>query len=223
MKAVTLMSGGQDSTTCLAWALKQYGKGEVAAITFDYGQTHDTEIAASKEICRLLNVRQVVIRLDFLPDITSSALLKNSDTTFAEKDMPATFVPNRNQLFITIAHAYAQKEGAGHLIVGACDADVYPDNKRGYIAAIEKASNLGSGADIRIDTPLIFADKARVFAMAEELGVLDIVLKQSRTCYKGEDTLHEWGMGCGECTACKARAKGFREYVQEKYQGGLYH
>ena len=220
-KAVVIFSGGQDSTTCLHWALKQFD--EVEAITFNYGQKHVVEIEQSKKICSFLDVRQTIIDISFLNTLVESALTSNGDVNQKNKlGLPASFVPNRNQLFITLSHSYAQKIGARHLVTGVCQTDFsgYPDCRHEFINAIEFSSNLGSGLMIgnnkivRIHTPLMFLDKADTFKLAKDLGQLEEVIVHSHTCYNGNRELkHDWGYGCGKCGACVERAKGYKEFL----------
>jgi len=216
-KAVVIFSGGQDSTTCLCWANNRY---ETTAITFDYGQSHKVEVLQSKEICRLLKIPQTIINLSFLHEIAESALLNGGDVSKTnEKGLPSSFVPNRNQLFITLAHSLAQKIGAKILVTGVCETDYsgYPDCRREYIEAISSATNLGSHSDIRIITPLMDLNKAETFLLAEKESCLDLVLEQSHTCYLGDRTTrNEWGYGCGDCPACKLRKKGWEDYMTQK-------
>lgn len=214
-KAVVIFSGGQDSTTCLYWALKQYDY--VEAITFDYGQKHKIELEQAARICAKEGVRQTVIDISFLDTIVDSALTSNGDVNkLNEKDLPSSFVPNRNQLFITLAHAYAQKIGAVHLVGGMCETDYsgYPDCRQDFIIAMQRVSNLGSHSYIGIDTPLMKLNKAQTFQLAENLGALEEVLELSHTCYNGDrEHRHEWGYGCGECPACELRAKGYEAFA----------
>lgn len=217
-KALVVHSGGQDSTTCLAWALKAFD--EVEAITFVYGQRHDVELQCARAICQETGVRQHVV--DFrsvFPAIAESALLNTSDDISAahsaNDDLPASFVPNRNAMFFTAAHALAQKIGAGHLVTGVCQTDYsgYPDCRAEFVAAIANTLNLGAATDIAIHAPLMNMTKAETFKMADELGFLETVVELSHTCYEGERTVrHAWGYGCGQCPACELRRKGWEEF-----------
>jgi 7-cyano-7-deazaguanine synthase len=213
-KAVVIFSGGQDSTTCLFWALEKYD--EVEAITFAYGQKHSVEIEQSKYICEKENVKQTIVDISFLNTLVESALTSNGDVNqINEKGLPASFVPNRNQLFITLAHAYAQKIGAKYLVTGVCQTDYsgYPDCRQDFVNAISVASNMGSASDIVIETPLMYLNKAETFELAWDLDCLDDVIEHSHTCYNG-DREHRfvWGYGCNECPACELRAKGYLEF-----------
>lgn len=213
-KAVVIFSGGQDSTTCLAWTLKRFK--EVECITFEYGQKHAIEINQSKEICHQWNVKQTIVDITFLDTLVESALTSNGDVDeINSKGLPASFVPNRNQLFITLAHAYAQKIGATDIVTGVCeqDANGYPDTTTEFIVHIEHTSNVGSDSDINIKTPLINKLKFETFLLADELGCLEDVLELSHTCYNGNRTdRHPYGYGCDECGACKLRREGFEAF-----------
>lgn len=218
-KAVVIFSGGQDSTTCLYWAIQQAGgRKNVEAITFAYGQKHAIEIEQSALICKKEKVRQTIIDISFLDTIVESALTSGGDVNKTnDKGLPASFVPNRNQLFITLAHSYAQKIGATDLVTGVCQTDYsgYPDCRIDFIQQIQKATNMGSMSDISIHTPLMYLNKAETFKLANDLGCLKEVIELSHTCYEGDrDTHHLWGYGCGKCPACQLRAKGYAEYLR---------
>jgi len=220
MKAVVIFSGGQDSTTCLYFAKKLFA--EVEAITFNYGQKHLIELKQSKIICEKANVKQTIIDISFLDQIVESALTSNGNVNETnEKGLPASFVPNRNQLFITLAHAYAQKIKATHLITGVCETDFsgYPDCRKDFILLIQRASNLGSDSSIEIFTPLMHLSKAEIFKLAEEEGCLEEVIELSHTCYNGNRFIrNSWGYGCGNCAACELRSNGYKLYKQIKNQ-----
>jgi len=217
-KAVVIFSGGQDSTTCLYWAISKFD--EVEAITFDYGQKHSIELIKSKSICSEANIKQTIVDISFLNTIVESALTSNGDVNqINEKGLPASFVPNRNQLFITLAHSYAQKIRAENLVTGVCQTDYsgYPDCRAEFIEILEEATNYGSQSEIRILTPLMYLTKAQTWEVADKLGCLKVVRLDSHTCYNGDRTnFHEWGYGCGECPACKLREKGYNEYLLTK-------
>lgn len=219
-KAVVIFSGGQDSTTCLGWAMRRYR--ETVAISFAYGQNHRVELAQAAKICSVLKIEHHVIEADFFGSLVDSALTHNGDVNKQHDriaHLPASYVPNRNQFFITLSHAFAQKIGADVLVTGVCQTDYsgYPDCRAVFIKAIEKATNLGSDADIKILTPLMHLTKGEIFKLAEKEGVLELVVNDSHTCYNGvRDKVHEWGAGCGECPACVLRMKGFEDYKQIK-------
>jgi len=222
-KALVVLSGGQDSVTCLGVALKQYGN--VEAICFEYGQRHTIELEQAEQVCRMFNVNLVEHTIPSLETLADSALIGGkgdvSDKHHDHKDLPASFVPNRNALFITIAHAYAQKIKADHLILGVCETDYsgYPDCRAAFIDAMEETLNLGYQTAIRIRTPLMYIDKAATFQLAEDVDFLNVVLEHSHTCYNGiRNTKHEWGYGCAQCPACELRAKGYDAYLANRKQ-----
>lgn len=214
-KSLVIFSGGQDSTTCLAWAKNNYQ--QVEAVSFFYNQKHSIELEKSEKICKILNVKQYFIDINFFSSIVNSALVSNENVNKMHQDnqnLPASFVPNRNALFITISHALAQKIKAQDLIVGTCQTDYsgYPDCRREFIDKIEEALNLGSDSNIKIITPLMFLTKAETFTFAEANNCLDLVLNHSHTCYNGSQVKNDWGFGCGDCPACILRKKGFYDF-----------
>ena len=214
--AVVIFSGGQDSTTCLYMAKERFKR--VEAITFNYGQKHSVELEQAKKICELEGIKQTIIDISFLGTIVESALTSQGDVNkLNDKGLPDSFVPNRNQLFITLAHAYCQKIGADYLITGVCETDYsgYPDCRQEFINSIQSASNLGSQSNIKIIAPLMQFDKAAIFAIAEAHHVLEKVIELSHTCYNGDRThRHDWGYGCGECPACVLRRNGFEAFTK---------
>jgi len=219
-KALVVFSGGQDSTTCLGWAKNRYER--VETITFDYHQKHVIEIKQAKKIAKMLNVLNYLISFNIFEQLGDSALLevnKNEDLNATHKNnpnLPASFVPNRNALFFTIAHAYAQKQGLTTIITGINQADYsgYPDCRQPFVKQLEHALNIGSESNITFEYPLINLTKAQTFELSQKEGVLDIVLEESHTCYNGNRTLkHVWGYGCGDCPACVLRQKGWEEYI----------
>ena len=217
-KAIVIFSGGQDSTTCLGWALNRYET--VEAITFNYGQKHSIELHQADQICKKYSVKLTVIDISFLDTIVESALTSNGDVNeLNDKGLPSSFVPNRNQLFITLAHSYAQKIGAKTLITGVCQTDYsgYPDCRAKFINELANVTNLGSDAEIIIETPLMRLTKSQTFKMAEDEDILHTVINMSHTCYNGDrDNFHKWGYGCNDCPACKLRAKGYKEWEESK-------
>ena len=216
-KAVVIFSGGQDSTTILFWAIKMLGAENVETVTFEYGQKHSIEVQQSKIICESVKVKQTIIDISFLGTIVESALTSNGDVNKTnKKGLPDSFVPNRNQLFITLAHAYAQKIDAQWLVTGVCQTDYsgYPDCRHDFITEIEKTSNLGSDSNISIQTPLMYLNKKETWNLAAKLGCLEQVVLLSHTCYNGNrEKFNAWGYGCGECPACKLRENGYNEFV----------
>ncbi len=219
-KAVVIFSGGQDSTTCLYWAIKNYYF--VEAMTFYYGQKHEVEIEQSKIICAKTNIKQTLINLDFLGSIVDSALTSDGDVNETnDKGLPSSFVPNRNQLFITLAHAYAQKIGATAVIGGMCETDFsgYPDCRAQFISSLQMTTNLGSDSKIKIKTPLMYLDKAGIFGFAKGISneCFETVIDDSHTCYNGDrNSINEWGKGCDECPACELRRVGYYEFKKSQ-------
>lgn len=222
--AVVVLSGGQDSVTCLGLALQHYAK--VYAVGFTYGQKHNVELLCARRICEQYNVEYNVYSIPALAELKDSALISGSSEDLnashhAHPNLPSSFVPNRNALFLTTAHAFAQKVNADHIITGVCETDYsgYPDCRQVFITALESALNIGYETNIRILTPLMNIDKAETFKLAEDVDFLDVVLKDSHTCYFGAHDAHhfnEWGYGCGQCPACKLRAKGWGEFLNGK-------
>lgn len=230
-KAVVVFSGGQDSTTVLGKAL--HDGFECSAIAFDYGQKHSIELDQAEKIARSLNVPLKVVDLtEFGSLVGSKSALLHSGQQVGEKsllsdDLPASFVPNRNAMFLTMAHGYAQVVGANTVWTGVCQTDYsgYPDCRDQFVKRLEDALNTGYQTNIGFVTPLMYLTKAETFKLAQECGVLDLVIKESHTCYngvRGADDSHrrfEWGHGCGECPACALRAKGWEEFKAMKRIG----
>lgn len=222
-RALVLFSGGQDSTTLLGWARNRYNS--VHAIGFNYGQRHEVELEQAKIITDAFKIPYILVKIPFMKDIVISNLLQDGDINSSHpdnKELPSSFVPNRNALFLTIAHAYAQKIKANDIIGGMCQTDYsgYPDCRLDFIKKIQKSLNIGSNQKIKILTPLMKLTKAQTFDLAQREGFLSIVIHDSHTCYNGDHkTFHEWGFGCGECPACVLRAKGWTEYIYYKSNG----
>lgn len=212
-KAVVVFSGGQDSTTCLLYAVQQYD--EVHAITFDYGQRHVLEIDVAKQIAVDLNLAaHKVLDVGLLNELAVSALTRDSipvSNELQENGLPNTFVPGRNILFLTLAAIYAYQVGAETVITGVCETDFsgYPDCRDEFVKALNKACVLGMEKNIRFDTPLMWLNKAETWALADKIGRLEYVRQKTLTCYNGII-----GDGCGECPSCKLRAKGLQDYRQ---------
>ncbi len=218
-KKLVVLSGGQDSATCLGLALSQ-APGRVHAITFSYGQRHACELAAARALCMKHHVPQKVVGLDFVPQLVTSALTGPGDVCAEHPEkawLPASFVPGRNALFLTLAHAYAQTIGADQIITGVCQTDYsgYPDCRDLFVRKLESALNTGYDTNITISTPLMHVNKAGTFALAADCGFLLDVLLLSHTCYNGDhSTFHEWGYGCGHCPACKLRRDGWMAFAE---------
>lgn len=213
-RALVVFSGGQDSTTCLGWAKNRFD--EVETITFDYGQKHRVEIEQARKIAEALHVKNTLLSLDAFSQLNDSALIDGSQDIGAQHsvhtNLPASFVPNRNAIFFTLAHAFAQKHGIEHIIIGVNQTDYsgYPDCREPFVKALELALNLGSEATITFHYPLMHLTKAETFALSNVEGVLDLVIDESHTCYNGVHThKHAWGYGCGECPACVLRKQGW--------------
>ena len=220
MKALVIFSGGQDSTTCLLWAKKMYE--EVEAVSFVYGQKHSVEIEIAKGICNELEVGHKIVDISFFGQLVESNLIQGrggdvNESHSKKGDLPSSWVPNRNAIFITIAHSIAQTIGADILVTGVSQADYsgYPDCRQVFIDKIQDALNTGAGSIIGIKTPLMYRDKKGVWALSDELGGLEYVRDRSFTCYNGIETMNFWGMGCGTCNACILRRKGYEEYIDE--------
>lgn len=223
MSIVVLFSGGQDSCTVLGMAVKKIGAMNVYPISVDYGQRHEVELEQAYNFCMALGLREPKI-VDMIEPFkgAASALINDGPIDAAhayDVDLPASFVPNRNATLLTLAHGYAQKIGATEVWAGMCQTDYsgYPDCRLPFIQALETALNLGSpeAINIRFVTPLMHLTKAETFEKAEYADLLNEVIEHSHTCYEGErDKRHPWGYGCGECPACKLRAKGWSEFVE---------
>jgi len=213
--ALVVFSGGQDSTACLGWALNRFPRVEV--VSFAYGQRHGVELTQAALIAQRAGVQHRVVDIGFFGSLVHSALTGAGDIATAHPDhpgLPASFVPNRNAVFITLAHALAQTLGAKSLVVGVSQTDYsgYPDCREPFLLAMGRALNLGAETDIAIEAPLLHLNKAQVFALAQAEGVLDLVLELSHTCYQGTAAMNPWGRGCGACPACLLRKKGWKEF-----------
>jgi 7-cyano-7-deazaguanine synthase len=216
--ALIVFSGGQDSTTCLGWAKNRFDY--IETITFDYGQKHSIEIQQAVKIAKILNVKNTILHIDAFSELNDSALLEKSTLQMSGKhqsrpSLPASFVPNRNAIFFTLAHAFAQKMDIDNIIIGVNQTDYsgYPDCREEFIKSLEISLNLGSDSNIKFYYPLIFLTKAQTFQLSKDESVLDIVLNYSHTCYNGEHTTkYDWGYGCGQCPACILRKQGFKDF-----------
>jgi 7-cyano-7-deazaguanine synthase len=225
-RALVLFSGGQDSTTCLAWALSRFAK--VETVGFDYGQRHRIELDCRAAIRHALQARNGLgaaklgedhlIRLDALAAMSETALTRDVAITMGENGLPTTFVPGRNLVFLAFAGALAYRRGCRHIVLGVCETDYsgYPDCRDDTIKAMQVALNLGLEARFVLHTPLMWRDKAATFALAQDLGgdaLIDLVVELTHTCYRGDRThRHDWGYGCGDCPACELRADGWRRW-----------
>ncbi len=224
--AIVLFSGGQDSTTCLAWALDRFEK--VETISFDYRQRHLIELE-SRLIIREKIIKEFpiwrdrlgkdhLVDLGALKNITDSYLTKGVEISFDENGIPNTFVPGRNIIFMVFAAIVAHKIGVRNIVGGMCETDFsgYPDCRDDTIKALQVALNLGMDRRFVLHTPLMWIDKAATWDLAEQLGggpLVDLIINDSHTCYRGERGRRwDWGYGCGECPACQLRARGYTDY-----------
>jgi 7-cyano-7-deazaguanine synthase len=210
-KAVVVFSGGQDSTTCLFWALKQFQ--EVEAVTFDYNQRHRLEIECAANIAKELGVHHHILDMSLLNQLAPNALTR-SDIPVADGEdggLPSTFVPGRNLLFLSFAGVLASQIGAKHIVTGVCETDFsgYPDCRDIFIKSLNVTLNLSMDSQFVIHTPLMWLDKAETWELADELNALDFVREKTLTCYNGIIA-----DGCGECPACRLRKKGLDEYLK---------
>ncbi|MBV8851325.1 MAG: 7-cyano-7-deazaguanine synthase QueC [Methylobacteriaceae bacterium] len=225
-RALVLFSGGQDSTTCLAWALAKYR--HVETVGFDYCQRHGVELK-QRPIIRDKIMRLMpqwperlgddhTIDLSVLGAMSDTAMTRDVEIATNEKGLPNTFVPGRNIIFLTFAAALAYRRGLKRIVGGMCETDFsgYPDCRDDTIKALQVALNLGIESRVVIETPLMWRDKAATWALSHELGgtaLVDLVVEDTHTCYLGErGERHEWGYGCGLCPACELRARGWREW-----------
>lgn len=223
--ALLLFSGGQDSATCLAWALDRYRC--VETVGFDYGQRHAVEMEARKVVRTKVAASHPRWAMKIGPDhvldmkgfgaIAETALTSTKAIEMTSRGLPSTFVPGRNLVFLAYAAALADRRGIKTLVAGMCETDFsgYPDCRRDTIDAMQQALNLGMAQDFVVETPLMRLTKAQTWALTKMLGgepLVEIVLTETHTCYLGDRTPHAWGKGCGECPACELRAKGFFEW-----------
>ena len=234
-RALVLFSGGQDSTTALAWALERFDA--VETVGFDYGQRHRIELACRETIRDKLPAAlpafadrlgsDHLIDLSALGAISETALTRDSEIAFAETGLPTTFVPGRNLIFLTFAAALAYRRNAKHIVLGVCETDYsgYPDCRDDTVKAMQVALGLGLDRRLVLHTPLMWRDKAQTFALARAVGgdaFFDLVVEDSHSCYLGDRTTrHGWGYGCGHCPACDLRAKGFAAYLAAPNDTGL--
>ncbi|MGZ0085024.1 7-cyano-7-deazaguanine synthase QueC [Caldibacillus thermoamylovorans] len=211
-KAVVVFSGGQDSTTCLFWAKKQFG--DVEAVTFDYGQRHRLEIEVASSIAAELGVRHTVLDLSLLGQLAPNALTRR-DIAIEQKEgeLPTTFVDGRNLLFLSFAAVLAKQRGARHMVTGVCETDFsgYPDCRDVFIKSLNVTLNLAMDYEFVIHTPLMWLTKAETWKLADALGALEFIRTKTLTCYNGVIA-----DGCGECPACVLRKRGLEEYLREK-------
>jgi 7-cyano-7-deazaguanine synthase len=223
--ALVLFSGGQDSATCLAWALERYAR--VETIGFDYGQRHRVELDCRARVLDGMRASPAwaarlgedhVLRLDLLKELGASALTSDIAIAMDASGLPNTFVPGRNILFFAAAAALAYRRGLRTLVGGMCETDYsgYPDCRDDTIKALQVALGLGMDARFVLETPLMWLTKAQTWKLAEDLGgsaLVELIVRDTHSCYLGvRKALHAWGYGCGECPACLLRREGYSEY-----------
>lgn len=224
--ALVLFSGGQDSTTCLAWALERYAR--IETLGFEYGQRHKVELECRATVREHLCSQfpnwgkklgdDHTVELGYLSALGETAMTHDVEIEVTEAGLPSTFVPARNLAFLTAAGALAYRRGIQVLVGGMCETDYsgYPDCRRTTIDAQEQALALGLDTPLRIDTPLMHIDKAQTWALANELGgpaLEDLIIEHTHTCYLGDrEHRHDWGYGCGTCPACELRANGYARF-----------
>ncbi len=224
-RALVLLSGGQDSATCLAWALARYA--EVETIGFDYGQRHRAELDCRQRLRAGLQAMpwpgrlgpDHLLTVDVLAQLGGSAMTEEVAIAMQQDGLPNTFVPGRNLLFFTLAAALAYRRGLRVLVGGMSETDYsgYPDCRDNTLKALQVALSLGLERPLTLETPLMWIDKAGTWALAHQLGgdaLVELVRRDSHTCYLGQrDRLHDWGYGCGSCPACELRAQGWAQWA----------
>ena len=226
MRALVLFSGGQDSTTCLAWALSRYD--HVETIGFAYGQRHEVELIARRNVLQGLRAgfpewaarlgEDHVLDLAELGAISETALTRDAAIEMTAAGLPSTFVPGRNLVFFTYAAAVGYRRRIPVLVGGMCETDYsgYPDCRNETLQTLARALSLGLDWTVTIETPLMWIDKAGTWALAQELGgdhLVELIVEETHTCYLGDrGQRHAWGYGCGSCPACKLRRKGWDQW-----------
>lgn len=230
-RALVLFSGGQDSTTCLAWALDRYSY--VETIGFDYGQRHSVELDCRKTILQRFREDfpqwgpklgdDHMLDMSVLGKLSDTALTASKAIEFEKTGLPNTFVPGRNLLFFTFAAAVAYRRELRVLVGGMCETDYsgYPDCRDNTLKSLQVTLSLGMDQPLVLETPLMWLSKAQTWQMAKHLGetkFLDLIRVDTHTCYLGQrETLHPWGYGCGHCPACELRAKGYQEFTTQAH------
>ena len=228
--ALVLFSGGQDSTTCLAWALQRYER--VETIGFDYGQRHAIELDVRAPVLAKMRARSAtwdqrlgedhLVDLSLIARISDTALTSNVEIQMQANGLPNTFVPGRNLLFMTVAATVAYRRDLTVLVGGMCETDFsgYPDCRDDTMKALQVALNLGMATRLKVETPLMWIDKRQTWQLAEQCGgeaLVDLIRFETHTCYLGErGAPHAWGHGCGTCPACELRARGYEQYAKER-------
>ncbi|WP_163583325.1 7-cyano-7-deazaguanine synthase QueC [Gracilibacillus saliphilus] len=212
-RAVVVFSGGQDSTTCLFWALEKFD--HVELVTFDYNQRHQAEIEVAKEIAAEQDLKHHILDMSLLNQLAPNALTREDIEVADGEDgeLPNTFVPGRNLLFLSFATILAKQIDAKHIITGVCETDFsgYPDCRDIFIKSLNVTLNLSMDDDFVVHTPLMWLDKAETWELADQLGAFDYIRENTLTCYNGVR-----GTGCGECPACHLRQKGLETYLAKR-------
>jgi len=216
MKAVVVLSGGQDSATCLALAVRKHGADGVAAITFEYGQRHSLETKYAKRLAKRFGISlHKVIKMDFYRHLTSNALMSKDAPIERKKgaSCPTTVVEGRNAFFLLAASVWAKEIGATEIYTGVSEADYsgYPDCRAAFIRSQQKTIRLALEWPVKIVTPFMRMSKADEWALAERLGILDVIENETLTCYNGIP-----GAGCKKCPACKLRNRGYSEFKSRR-------
>ncbi|MBY0240224.1 MAG: 7-cyano-7-deazaguanine synthase QueC [Burkholderiaceae bacterium] len=228
--ALVLFSGGQDSTTCLAWALERYAR--VETIGFDYGQRHAIELQVRPQLLAQMRSHKPewaarlgddhMIDLGLISQLSHTAMTEDIEIVMQENGLPNTFVPGRNLMFMMTAATLAYRRGLNVLVGGMCETDFsgYPDCRDDTMKALQVALNLGMATRLKLETPLMWLDKAQTWTLAHQLGgqgLVDLIRADTHTCYLGErGALHDWGYGCGTCPACELRARGYAQFAAGK-------
>ena len=226
---LVLFSGGQDSTTCVAWALERYKR--VETIGFDYGQRHAVELSVRPAVLSGLRAlspdwdarlgEDHMVDLGLISQISDTALTSDVEIAMQANGLPNTFVPGRNLLFMMVAATLAYRRGLTVLVGGMCETDFsgYPDCRDDTMKALQVALNLGMATRLKVETPLMWIDKKETWQLAQDTGgspLVDLIRIGTHTCYLGErGELHDWGYGCGTCPACELRARGYRQFAAE--------
>lgn len=226
--ALVLFSGGQDSATCLAWALERFDR--VETVGFDYGQRHRVELDCRESFRDALTGPNFkwsarlgpdhMLDLSVLGQVSETALTREAEISLRQDGLPNTFVPGRNLLFFTLAAALAYRRELRHLVGGMCETDYsgYPDCRDDTLKSLQVTLNLGMGNRSVVHTPLMWLDKAATWRLAETIGgeeLVELIRTNTHTCYRGtHDELHDWGYGCGDCPACELRARGYLAFVE---------
>ena len=229
-RALVLFSGGQDSTTCLAWALERYQ--HVETVGFNYGQRHMVELDCRGKVIEQMRCHfprwsatlgdDHMLDLSLLGQISDTSLTQDKAIEFQRNGLPNTFVPGRNLLFFTFAATMAYRRGLEVLVGGMCETDYsgYPDCRDNTLKALQVTLSLGLDSPMVVETPLMWIDKANTWRMARSLGgqaFVDLIEEHTHTCYLGDRThRHAWGYGCGECPACKLRLQGYAAFMSSR-------